>query len=147
MSAEKTERLINLTLGLLSSKRFLTKNEIFKNIAGYSGSPETMERMFERDKEDLRSLGIIIDTGSNDTYFEDEVGYRIFPEKYYLDLPKLMPEEQILMSLAVNIFAGGEDTVIHNLLVYNDKIPMKYKITHNGEGVVSTLDHQKTFSG
>ena len=44
------------------------------------------------------------------------------------------------------IFTGGEDTVIHNLLVYNDKIPMKYKITHNGEGVVSTLDHQKTFT-
>ena len=44
------------------------------------------------------------------------------------------------------VFTGGEDTVIHNLLVYNNKIPMNYKICHNGQGVVSTLEHQKTFN-
>ena len=59
MSDQKTERLINLTLALLSSKRYLTKSEIFKNVAGYSGSAETMERMFERDKDDLRNLNIL----------------------------------------------------------------------------------------
>jgi len=41
-------------------------------------------------------------------------------------------------------FTGGEDTVVHNLMVYFDKIPQKYMILHNGCGAVSTLDHQKT---
>jgi hypothetical protein len=44
---------------------------------------------------------------------------------------------------AGRVFTGGEDTVVHNLMIYNNKIPMKYKISHNGEGVVSTLEHQK----
>jgi proteasome accessory factor B len=61
MSSQKTERLINLTLALLATKRHLTKSEIFKAVAGYGGSPETMERMFERDKDELRNLGIQIE--------------------------------------------------------------------------------------
>lgn len=61
MSSQKTERLINLTLALLATKRHLTKSEIFNQVAGYSGSPETMERMFERDKDELRNLGIQIE--------------------------------------------------------------------------------------
>lgn len=61
MSDQKTERLINLTLALLATKRYLTKSEIFRVVAGYSGSAETMERMFERDKDELRSMGIEIE--------------------------------------------------------------------------------------
>ena len=72
MSDQKTERLINLTLALLSSKRYLTKSEIFKNVAGYSGSAETMERMFERDKDDLRNLGVRIEVRALDPLFEDD---------------------------------------------------------------------------
>ena len=33
--------------------------------------------MFERDKDDLRSLGVPIEVGSIDPFFEDEPGYRI----------------------------------------------------------------------
>ena len=73
MSSEKTERLINLTLGLLASKRYLTKNEIFRTISGYSGTPESMERMFERDKDELRSAGIVIEVGGLDPLFEGGV--------------------------------------------------------------------------
>jgi len=56
--SRKIERLINLTIALLATKRYLTKSEIFKTVEGYEGSAETKERMFERDKDDLRSLGI-----------------------------------------------------------------------------------------
>jgi proteasome accessory factor B len=56
--SRKIERLINLTIALLATKRYLTKSEIFNSVEGYEGSPETKERMFERDKDDLRSLGI-----------------------------------------------------------------------------------------
>jgi proteasome accessory factor B len=47
-----------LVIALLATRRSLTKNEIFRTIDGYDGSEESMERMFERDKDELRSLGI-----------------------------------------------------------------------------------------
>ena len=72
MSDQKTERLINLTLALLASKRYLSKSEIFNTVAGYSGSSESMERMFERDKDELRNLGIQIEVKALDPLFDDE---------------------------------------------------------------------------
>jgi proteasome accessory factor B len=104
VSAEKTERLINLTLGLLSSKRFLTKNEIFKNIAGYSGSPETMERMFERDKDELRSMGIEIEVGQLDPLFEDELGYLIKSSSIQIQPNEFTKDELLLMTMAANVW-------------------------------------------
>lgn len=74
---DKAERLVNLTMALLETRRPLSKDEIFTNVAGYSGTPEAMERMFERDKDDLRELNIEILVEAKDKYFDDEVGYRI----------------------------------------------------------------------
>jgi proteasome accessory factor B len=99
---QKSERLINLTMALLATRRFLTKAEIFRNIEGYAGTPETMERMFERDKNDLRDLGLEIEVGSEDPLFEDEAGYRINPRRYSLDLGELDQTELALLSLAAN---------------------------------------------
>ena len=99
---EKSERLINLTMALLASRRFLTKAEIFRSVEGYAGSPETMERMFERDKNDLRDLGLEIEVGSEDPLFEDEAGYRINPKRYSLDIGELDQTELALLSLAAN---------------------------------------------
>ncbi|MCX6449171.1 MAG: hypothetical protein NTV41_01390 [Actinobacteria bacterium] len=84
MSDQKTERLINLTLALLATKRYLTKAEIFRVVAGYSGSAETMERMFERDKDELRSMGIEIEVKGLDPLFEDDQGYLIRSESFQL---------------------------------------------------------------
>ena len=72
--SRKSERLINLTIALLATKRFITKSEIFRTIEGYEGSLDSKERMFERDKDDLRSLGIEIEVGSFDPLFNDEAG-------------------------------------------------------------------------
>lgn len=80
--SQKSERLINLTMALLASRGFLSKSQIFDVVAGYSGSPETKERMFERDKNDLRDLGLDIEVGSEDPLFDDEAGYRINPSSY-----------------------------------------------------------------
>ena len=100
MSDLKTERLINLTMALLASRRLITKSEIFRSVAGYSGATESMERMFERDKDDLRSLGIEIEVAPIDSLFEDESGYRIFPDKYALKIPDLTPAELGVLSVA-----------------------------------------------
>jgi proteasome accessory factor B len=58
--------------------------------------------MFERDKDDLRSLGITIDVGTFDPLFNDEAGYRIRTENYQLDLGEITPTEISLLSLAAD---------------------------------------------
>ena len=113
MSAQKTERLINLTLALLATKRYLTKSEIFKAVAGYSGSPETMERMFERDKDELRSLGIAIEVKGIDPLFEDEQGYLIRSETFQLSENEFSKEELLYLTMAANLWhdsALGSDS-------------------------------------
>lgn len=105
--SRKIERLINLTIALLASHRFLTKSEIFRTVDGYEGSAETKERMFERDKDDLRTLGITIDVGNFDPLFNDETGYRIRSESYQLDLGVITPIELSLLSLAADAWQGA----------------------------------------
>ncbi len=104
MSDRKTERLINLTLALLATKRYLKKSEILSNVQGYEGTQEAKERMFERDKDDLRSLGIEIEVGDLDVFFEDEPGYRIPQKSYELNLPDLTGRELALLSVASNFW-------------------------------------------
>jgi len=108
MSSAKTERLINLTMALLASRRFMTKSEIFRRVAGYSGNQETKERMFERDKDDLRSLGIEIEVGGHDPLFEDEPGYRITPEAYQLPASQFNAHELGLIATALGLWRESE---------------------------------------
>jgi proteasome accessory factor B len=115
--SRKIERLINLTIALLATKRYLTKGEIFRSVEGYEGSPETMERMFERDKDDLRNLGVIIEVGSFDPVFQDEAGYRIKPEGYSLNLGEISGVEIALLSLAAEAWRGAAlDDAAHSAL-------------------------------
>ncbi len=105
--SRKSERLVNLTIALLATKRYLTKSEIFRTVEGYEGSPEAMERMFERDKDDLRSLGITIELGTFDPIFEDEAGYRITPSSYQLNLGELDGTDIALLSMAATAWSGA----------------------------------------
>jgi proteasome accessory factor B len=66
-----------------------------------------MERMFERDKDDLRSLGIAIELGTFDPIFEDEAGYRITPASYQLNLGELDGTDIALLSLAATAWSGA----------------------------------------
>ena len=115
--SRKSERLINLTIALLATKRYLAKGEIFRSVSGYEGSDETKERMFERDKDDLRNLGVRIDVGSFDPLFEDEAGYRISPEGYSLDMGAISGTEVALLSLAAAAWRGAAlDGAAHSAL-------------------------------
>ncbi len=105
--SRKSERLVNLTIALLATKRYLTKDEIFRSIEGYEGSIESKERMFERDKDDLRSIGIEIEVGGLDPLFNDEAGYRIKPENYKLDLGVISGTDIALLSLAAQAWNGA----------------------------------------
>ena len=62
--ALKTERLLNLVMVLLYTRRPLTKAQIRRLVGQYDTSPsvEAFERMFERDKDELRALGVPLAT-------------------------------------------------------------------------------------
>ncbi len=118
MASRKNERLVNLTIALLATKRYLTKSEIFRTIEGYEGSTESKERMFERDKDDLRRIGIVIDVRGIDPGFEDEPGYRIHSDTYSLNLGELNGAEVALLSLAAEAWRGAAlDEPAQNALV------------------------------
>lgn len=64
---KKEDRLFSLILALVSSREGLTKNEILKTVRGYSdifdyNGNSALDKMFERDKDEIRSMGVIIDT-------------------------------------------------------------------------------------
>ncbi len=103
-NAEKTERLINLTIGLLAARRYLTKREIFEKIKGYEGSAATKERMFERDKDELRQMGIELEFIGDDPLFEDEAGYRISPARFQFDSSKFSNQELLMMNQAMALW-------------------------------------------
>jgi proteasome accessory factor B len=105
--SRKSERLVNLTIALLATKRYLTKAEIFANVAGYEGDQEAKDRMFERDKDDLRSLGIVIELGTFDPLFEDEAGYRIKPETYALQIDDLDTTSIAILSHASQMWRSA----------------------------------------
>ena len=105
MSAAKTERLLNLVLALLSTRRWLSFAQIRSAIPGYDVAEEdTARRMFERDKADLRELGIPLETGSASVW-DDEPGYRIARRDYELPEVDLEPDEAAAVGLAARLWA------------------------------------------
>jgi proteasome accessory factor B len=102
MSAKRTERLLNLVICLLAARRFLAKDQIRQAVPQYEycASDEAFERMFERDKEELRDMGIPLETGTHDPMFSDEVGYRIDRAAYALPEVSFEPDEMAVLGLA-----------------------------------------------
>ena len=106
MTAQKTERLLNLVICLLSTRQFLSKEQIRAAIPQYAESPSTeaFDRMFERDKDEVRDMGIPLETGSNSAWFEDEVGYRIDRAAYALPEVSFEPDELAVLGLASRVW-------------------------------------------
>ncbi|GAA1908915.1 WYL domain-containing protein [Nocardioides lentus] len=99
MSSDKSERLLNLLIMLLVTRHWIPKARIREVL--YAGSSDAaFEKMFERDKEELRSIGVPVEVGGMDTYFEDEVGYRVRPEQFALPEVTLTAEEASVVALA-----------------------------------------------
>src|SRR5215216_5349251 len=57
----KVERLVNLIALLLDTRRPLTLDQVAELVPGYDASGESLRRMFERDKEELRGLGVPVE--------------------------------------------------------------------------------------
>jgi proteasome accessory factor B len=106
MSRRKTERLLSLVVCLLSASRYLTAGQIRDAVPGYPDSFEAFKRMFERDKDELRELGIPLETGTNSA--DDEVGYRISRQAYELPEIRLEPDEAAVLGLAARVWRRAE---------------------------------------
>ncbi|SDE42651.1 helix-turn-helix transcriptional regulator [Auraticoccus monumenti] len=101
MAPRKSERILNLTICLLATRRFLAKDQIRQVVEGYRGlSDSAFERTFERDKDELRAMGVPVETGSNSTYFDDELGYRIPRTDFELPSIELDADEAAVVALA-----------------------------------------------
>ena len=76
-------------------------------VAGYPPQPGALRQAFERDKRTLRDGGIPIAVERLDS--EDQVGYRILPEEYYLPDLGLSKDEQeaLVFALAAVRLEGG----------------------------------------
>lgn len=103
----KTERLLNLVLVLLYTRRPMSKAQIRQLVPQYgqSASTEAFERMFERDKDELRELGIPLVTEDIDALHEDEPGYRIHQRDYALPDITFEPDELAVLGLASRVWA------------------------------------------
>jgi proteasome accessory factor B len=109
VSRTRTERLVNLVICLLSTRRFLTASQIAATVPGYehnaedSRDHEAFQRKFERDKAELRDLGVPLETGTASA-FDTEVGYRIARRDYALPDVHLEPDETAAVGIAARLW-------------------------------------------
>jgi len=107
MSKRRTERLLSIVVLLLSTRRYLTAEQIRAAVHGYPSDGESFKRMFERDKEELRDLGIPLETGVTDP-LDPETGYRIRQQDYELPEIHLEPDEAAVLGLAARVWQSAE---------------------------------------
>jgi proteasome accessory factor B len=111
VATARAERLVNLVLCLLSTRQYLAAERIRSIVPGYSDAPsdEAFFRMFERDKSELRDLGIPLETGRNST-FDNTEGYRIARRDYELGDIDLEPDEAAAVALAARLWDSPQLT-------------------------------------
>jgi proteasome accessory factor B len=111
VSVARAERLVNLVLCLLSTRQHLTAERIRGIVPGYADAPsdDAFFRMFERDKTELRELGIPLEVGRNSA-FDTIDGYRIARRDYELGEIDLEPDEAAAVALAVRLWDSPELT-------------------------------------
>lgn len=100
---------MNLVIALLSTRNFITAERIRQTVSGYSdsASDEAFSRMFERDKNELRDLGIPLETGRV-SQFDPTEGYRINREAYALPTVELTPDEAAAVAVATQLWESPE---------------------------------------
>ena len=109
MAARRAERLVNLVICLLATRQFITAERIRDAVPGYEKadgsreSDEAFKRMFERDKAELRELGVPLETGSNSGW-EPVEGYRIKRGDYELPPIEFAADEAAAIGLAARLW-------------------------------------------
>jgi predicted DNA-binding transcriptional regulator YafY len=111
------ERVLNLLIFLLETPRPVTADEIRHTVLGYGEqSDDAFHRMFERDKDVLRRLGVPLKMEALDAW-EVDFGYNVDPGEYALADPALTDEERVALSVASRMVRlGGSPSGVDALL-------------------------------
>ena len=129
------ERILNLLAFLLTANRPATADEIRSTVAGYDqDSDEAFHRMFERDKDLLRRLGIPLELAPTDGW-QVEHGYVVDPNTYALPDPGLTDEERTALWLAAEVVRVGGQVAAPDALFKLGGAPM----TASGEPLAASL--------
>ena len=104
MDVTRTERLLNLVIALLAARVPLPRSTIQQSVTGYDPDAKVaaFERMFERDKEELRAMGIPVAT-ILDAHGEVQ-GYLIDSEEYAQTDIDLTVDELAVLSIAARVW-------------------------------------------
>lgn len=106
MSLAKAERLITLMNALLGAPRAITARDLQHLVAGYPDDVVAFKRAFERDKDELREMGVpllVEDVAGTDPPIS---GYRIRWDDYELRDPGLDGEELEALNLAAAVIGS-----------------------------------------
>lgn len=103
MSTAKTARWLDLIAFLLQHRYPVVREDLFRKVCGYLDDPddantrerESARRKFERDKDELRALGIEIETVEVPSHAGNEpnMAYRLRPGGFYLPYFELHPAD------------------------------------------------------
>lgn len=103
----KRERLMNLVAVLLASSEPVPFRDIAGRVIGYDdpAGDEALEKRFDRDKADLRRLGIPIEYVAGDD--GQKAGYVIRKEEVFQQRVIFTPQESMLLSIAGRVGAAA----------------------------------------
>ncbi len=139
---EKTERLLNLVSCLLAARTPVPFSEIRGNVVGYDdgADPEAMEKRFDRDKAELRALGVPIEYVAMDKHGNS--GYGIRKDRYFLPEISLSMEEALILTVLHRVASEGGAALGPNLLSALQKVSADSPL---GEGLQASLAEQHAF--
>ncbi|MEX0913754.1 MAG: WYL domain-containing protein [Demequina sp.] len=115
---DAAERLLNLVIALSHARVRMTRMEIRQSVAGYDPIDQSLstqeaakrdaafERMFERDKDDLRRMGVPIRTVT-DAAHGDDIGYKIDASDAAMPPIDLTAGELAVLGLAAEYWQGA----------------------------------------
>jgi proteasome accessory factor B len=104
MFASKIVRQLNLLIYLLKSTGSVSFSQIKENMSDYAGGKdETLRKLFERDKKDLRTMGIPL------TYNKSEDTYSIESSRFYIQKMNLSEEEKYLLQVMINLLLNTKE--------------------------------------
>lgn len=114
MTVRPEERQLNLVLALVATPNGLSKDQILSSVQGYAeragGDRRALEKMFERDKQDLREAGIpILTLGAIDDPENNQESRYTVPKTEY-ELPEdisFSPAEIAMLNVAAAVWSQG----------------------------------------
>jgi predicted DNA-binding transcriptional regulator YafY len=111
----KLERQLNLVSYLLSARAPVPFSDIRAQVAGFDdgATPDAVEKRFDRDKAELRAIGVEIEYTPGDPY--GRAGYQIDKQGYFLPELSLEPEDAMLLAVLQRALGVVDDPLGRNL--------------------------------